>query len=749
MKYLLTRLHVLLLALVVGLIVSSSAFGQATIVIENGDAAGVGFNDTTVVAPVGGNSGTTIGQQRLIAFQEAASIWGARISSSPTITVRATWAARSCTANSGVLGSAGATAADANFPGAPFSNTLYGIALANALFGSDRNGINPEISATFNINLGTTGCLETQHWYYGLDGNEGPGGVDLVAVVIHEFSHGLGFLTFTNTTDGSQSGGLPTIYDRFLLDKTASQTWAQMATNGERQASAINTGNLVWNGPQVVADAPNVLATPRLRVNSPPGIAGNYTVGTADFGARLTVAGVTGTVVQAVDPSDSAGTLTTDGCSALTNAGAVSGKIALIDRGTCQFVDKVKNAQNAGAVGVIIANNVTTPPVNQMSGSDASISIPAVMISQSDGSTIKAQLGAGVNSTLLLDTSVLGGADSQGRVLMYTPGTVSAGSSVSHWDTSAFPNQLMEPNISSDLSHSVTTPQDLTLSLLKDIGWPTGPPPPPPSPTPTPSPPPNDNFVNAQVLGGCSGSVTGTNVGATKQAGEPVHVPATPNSVRSVWYQWQAPSTGSATIDTIGSGYDTILAVYTGTTVGGLTLVANNDDISSSNTKSSVTFPATQGTIYRIAVDGFDNFGNGGDTGSITLNWSETSCTSTPPTIITEDQTTNAAAVDSITLVRGPFKVLNPNNFNTSDPHTRVILFTSSLGSATPANVTVTAGGTSLTVENVGTVTGVTGLTASFIIVRLPTGLATGNLPLTVNLFGVASSNHPTLGISP
>ncbi len=152
-------------------------------------------------------------------------------------------------------------------------------------------------------------------------------------------------------------------------------------------------------------------------------------------------------------------------------------------------------------------------------------------------------------------------------------------------------------------------------------------------------PPPNDNFANAQVVSGCSGSVTGTNVGATKEAGEP-NDPSTPSNItpptKSVWYQWQAPSTGSVTIDTHGSDFDTVLAVYTGSTVSGLTLVlnGNNDDtISGSDLTSTVTISVTQGTTYRIAVNGFNNAGSGGDTGNIKLNWSESNCGLTPATV--------------------------------------------------------------------------------------------------------------------
>jgi hypothetical protein len=219
---------------------------------------------------------------------------------------------------------------------------------------------------------------------------------------------------------------------------------------------------------------PNVLGTPRVRVNSPGAIAGNYQVGTADFGPSLSPSGVTANVAQAFDLADVAGPSTTDGCSALTNAAAVAGRIALVDRGSCNFDIKTKNVQDAGAVGLIVANNVATALIN-MAGPDAAIvpliTIPSVIISQADGITVKGQLGGGVNATLLVDMSIAQGADAQGRALMFAPTTFSGGSSVSHWDTTEFPNQLMEPGISGDLTHSVAQPLDLTLAQLRDIGW--------------------------------------------------------------------------------------------------------------------------------------------------------------------------------------------------------------------------------------------------------------------------------------
>ena len=128
--------------------------------------------------------------------------------------------------------------------------------------------------------------------------------------------------------------------------------------------------------------------------------------------------------------------------------------------------------------------------------------------------------------------------------------------------------------------------------------------------------PANDNFANRIVLSGSSITVTGTNVNATKEAGEPNH--GGNAGGKSVWYSWTAPSTGVVSIDTHGSSFDTLLGVYTGTSVAALTTVASNDDDPAGGTTTSkVTFTATAGITYQIAVDGY-----GGVSGSITLNLS-------------------------------------------------------------------------------------------------------------------------------
>ena len=128
--------------------------------------------------------------------------------------------------------------------------------------------------------------------------------------------------------------------------------------------------------------------------------------------------------------------------------------------------------------------------------------------------------------------------------------------------------------------------------------------------------PGNDNFVNARLIEGSAGTVTGSNAGATKEPGEPNH--AGNGGGSSVWYTWTAPSSGAWRLDTAGSSFDTLLAVYTGTGVAALSLVASNDD-SGLGVTSQLTFNATGGTTYYFAADGY-----GGVTGSVTLNWAFT-----------------------------------------------------------------------------------------------------------------------------
>lgn len=145
-------------------------------------------------------------------------------------------------------------------------------------------------------------------------------------------------------------------------------------------------------GPLTFESASNVT------INSPSGIAGNYPcypTNPANFGTAITTP-ITANVVLIADNTAP----TNDACQTITNAAAINGNIALIRRGSCNFTVKVKAAQDAGAIAVIMMNNVDGTPI-PMGGTDLTIFIPSVMISKSDGDIFEASLGSGaVNGTL-------------------------------------------------------------------------------------------------------------------------------------------------------------------------------------------------------------------------------------------------------------------------------------------------------------------------------------------------------------
>jgi hypothetical protein len=238
---------------------AAPARAAATIVIVNLNAPGVGFNDPTPVAPVGGNTGTTLGEQRLNAFRRAADIWGATLTSSVPIRIGASFVPLSCTATSAVLGAAGANEVWSDFPGAPRTSTWYPSALASKLAGQDvATPGEPHIIARFNARLGLfPDCLPGSGFYLGLDDQFGSQ-IDLVTVLLHEFAHGLGFQTFTDDETGAEIQGIPSIWDYYLLNNRTGKLWVEM-TDAERAESAVSWRALSWNGPIVTAAVPQVL----------------------------------------------------------------------------------------------------------------------------------------------------------------------------------------------------------------------------------------------------------------------------------------------------------------------------------------------------------------------------------------------------------------------------------------------------------------------------------------------------------
>lgn len=246
-------LRVLLTAAVTCSVVSSASLGAATIQILNADGAGEGFNDPSPRAPVVGNPGTTLGQQRLNAFAAAASYWAGRLSSQVPIAVYARMDPLPCTPTSGTLGAAGPTDAFVDFPGSTRAATAFPSALANALRGLDLDPATPEIQATFNSSVDSDpNCLTGLVWWYGVGATPPPGTESFYETVLHELAHGLGFLTFVNLETGERIEGFDDIYMTFLEDHSTGKSWPQM-TNSQRANSAKDTSDLHWIGGTAVA----------------------------------------------------------------------------------------------------------------------------------------------------------------------------------------------------------------------------------------------------------------------------------------------------------------------------------------------------------------------------------------------------------------------------------------------------------------------------------------------------------------
>jgi len=256
----------------------------ATVIVNNTNVAGEGFNDPTPVGPVAGNPATTLGAQRLAAFQAAANEWGAMLVSPVTIVIDARMTSLDCSQYGAILGSAGPTGYIArDFPGAPAPATWFPQALANSIRGFDIDTDRADVSANFNQDIGKPGCLESLGWSYVIGADAPDGTLPFTDTVIHEIGHGLGFLTFASTYTGELLEGYSDQYTRFLTDETPTPVLWTALNNAERAASATDTGQLTWSGPEVTNVA-GILSTGRhatsgrVRMYAPGDLSGGSSV---------------------------------------------------------------------------------------------------------------------------------------------------------------------------------------------------------------------------------------------------------------------------------------------------------------------------------------------------------------------------------------------------------------------------------------------------------------------------------------
>lgn len=202
--------------------------------------------------------------------------------------------------------------------------------------------------------------------------------------------------------------GLPENLNISCIASDPNNSQIMYVGTGERTPASLTTlsGNGLWKSEDGGTSWANVFGGPaaesefgsnaKVTVNSPAGIAGDYIAldSNFDFGVPLT-GPITGNLVLVNDGTANPN----EGCNALINGAAVNGDIAIIYRGNCNFTDKVKNAENAGAIAVVMVNNIGGPPIT-MGGDTQTLTIPAVMVSKADGQLMVDQLGTGVNVTL-------------------------------------------------------------------------------------------------------------------------------------------------------------------------------------------------------------------------------------------------------------------------------------------------------------------------------------------------------------
>jgi cysteine-rich repeat protein len=441
------------------------AFAAATFTIVNLDeGTGQGLDDPTPATPVGGNLGTTLGAQRLNAFQHALDIWGEVLTSTQPIEVSITFRDLSggdCSGFSVVLGQAGASdLAQAASAVTGNDTTWHPIALANSLEGMDLDPSIPDLDAEFNSAL-DEGCIPGLKWYYGFDGQSGTD-EDFIPTALHELGHGLGFASYTQ--GGAWVYGSPDIFGHWQYDLTAQKAWDEM-TEGERAASSVNPRGLVWSGPNVKREAAKFLDPGSPTITLTPAVNGlSGRLSEQVTGPRLAAAGVTGTLVVASPIS---------GCEPPTNASAVAGNIVLVDPfqggGECSPLQAQVYMELAGAKAVLSVDPQGTDPPTPIYGEYGPDfpdpqKVPIFAVTVGDGALLEGAAGASI--TLSATPAQLVGANSAGQIYLFTPSVTQGGSSVSHWDTFARHNLLMEPSSSPDVKAT-----DVTRFLMQDLGW--------------------------------------------------------------------------------------------------------------------------------------------------------------------------------------------------------------------------------------------------------------------------------------
>lgn len=217
---------------------------------------------------------------------------------------------------------------------------------------------------------------------------------------LHDFYYDAGFDEASGNAQTVNYSGMGIAGDNIRAEAQDSS-----GTNNANMSTPADGGRprmqmYVWSG---IAPSSVTLSGNSTAVLGPVGVATGFGPQSFDAGP-LEVVQLLDTAVTGVAPVPP---LTTDGCDVVTNAAAVAGKIALVDRGNCAFTTKVLNAQNAGALGVIIGNidvSIYAAPAQtfgNMGGTSVAVTIPALLVALPNATTLRTAMGGGtVNARL-------------------------------------------------------------------------------------------------------------------------------------------------------------------------------------------------------------------------------------------------------------------------------------------------------------------------------------------------------------
>jgi hypothetical protein len=242
------NLFIALISLIL-MVVSTSAYAVVSITTTDGENEG--FNDTTPTTPIGGNPGTTIGEQRLNVFNRAAELLSAQFDISVPMIINANFNPLTCDQFEAILGQAGPLSAQID----EASRSIIPMPLYNQLIGYDYKLGQADIQATFNSSIDNNdNCLADTNWYYGFDA---PSNDDysLLSVFIHELVHGMGFITFmrenglTNFKFEDGNDAL-SIFTHNLKSVEDDELLSNLPWYSRGQAFLSETG-LVWAGEKV------------------------------------------------------------------------------------------------------------------------------------------------------------------------------------------------------------------------------------------------------------------------------------------------------------------------------------------------------------------------------------------------------------------------------------------------------------------------------------------------------------------